>query len=89
MSAVGDLHRLINWAPRGNCPAVLDSAGVSWILFETEDGDAYAGTMECPDDDLPDRYDLDDLPGVRGPLYVLFNGDLTVLPTSMRGEEDR
>jgi hypothetical protein len=87
VSTVGDLHRLINWAPRGNCPVVLDSAGVTWILFETEDGDAYAGTMECPDDGVPARYDLDDLPALRGPVRVLFNGDVTMLPSSMQGED--
>ncbi|TCM35124.1 hypothetical protein [Kribbella sp. VKM Ac-2568] len=74
-----DMYRLINWAPRANCPVVLDTTGVAWILFATEDGDTYAGTSECPDDGTPARYEVDDLPAERGPLYVLFNGDYDAL----------
>ncbi|WP_041289264.1 hypothetical protein [Kribbella flavida] len=77
MATADDLDRLITWAP-GTCPVVLDAAGVAWILFWDEDGDYYAGTVECPDEGVPARCDVDDLPD-RGPLYVLFNGDRDAL----------
>jgi hypothetical protein len=73
-----DLNRLISWAPRANCPVVLDTTGVAWILVSTVDGDTYAGTIES-DEDTGARYEVDDLPAERGPLYVLFNGDSDAL----------
>lgn len=79
VSTTEDLDRLISWAPHANCPVVLDTTGVAWILFATEDGDQYAGTIECPDDGTPARYDVEDLPADRGPLCVLFNGDQDTL----------
>lgn len=74
------LERLIMWAPAARCPVVLDNFGVSWILFDDEDVRLYAGTIECPDDGTPGRFDLEDLPAERGPLRVLFNGDSQLLP---------
>lgn len=74
-----DLNRLINWAPRANCPVVLDTTGVAWILFSTEDGDTYATTSECRADDTRRRYEVDDLAAERGRLHVLFNGDYDAL----------
>jgi hypothetical protein len=62
-----DLNRLINWAPRANRPVVLDTTGIAWILFSTEDGDTYAATIACPDDDTPPKYEVDDLPAARAP----------------------
>jgi hypothetical protein len=70
-----DLDRLIWWAPGGRFPVVLDRAVTPWILYCTEDGDAYAVTVECPDTNTPGRYDLTELPAARGPLRVLFNGE--------------
>jgi hypothetical protein len=55
-------------------PVVIDCEGNPWILFATEDGDAYAATVPCPDDGIPARTDFDRL-CARGPLRVVFNGD--------------
>jgi hypothetical protein len=69
-----DLDRLVYWAPAANVPVVLDRDHTPWLLYSNEDGDGYAGTIPCPDDDIPARCSLEDLPD-RGPLTVVFNGD--------------
>ncbi|GAB3812700.1 hypothetical protein [Kribbella italica] len=89
VTTTDDLDRLVTWAPGATCPVVLDTTGVAWILFSTDDGDYYAGTIECPDNGTPARYDIEDLPADRGPLYVLFNGDRAALtkPEEPRRQE--
>jgi hypothetical protein len=66
--------QLIALVSHAMAPVVIDRAGTPWIVFETEDGDDYAATVPCPDDDIPGRTDFDDL-CARGPLRVVFNGD--------------
>ncbi|HET6294363.1 MAG TPA: hypothetical protein VFG33_13350 [Kribbella sp.] len=85
-----DLDRLVSWAPAGNLPVVLDSTHAPWLLFINEDGDGYAGSIACPDDGIPDRCDIEDLPD-RGPLRVVFNGDHynAEWPTSTDTTEER
>jgi hypothetical protein len=73
-----DLDRLV-WC--GDLSVVLDRDRRPWMLFVTEDGDGYAATVACPDDDIPALYNLEDLP-TRGPLLVLFNGDHTTITAS-------
>jgi hypothetical protein len=65
------LYELVSWALT---PVVIDHTGTPWIVFETEDGDDYAVTVPCPDDNIPGRTDFDRL-CERGPLRVVFNGD--------------
>jgi hypothetical protein len=79
VTTTDDLDRLVTWAPGATCSVVLDATGVAWILFADDDGDYYAGTIECPDNGTPDRYDIENLPADRGSLYVLFNGDREAL----------
>lgn len=82
-----DLDRLVCWAPGGHLPVVLDSGHTPWLLFIDEDGDGYAGTIPCPDDSIPARCDLEDLP-MRGPLCVVFNGDRTTKPSDRGTSEE-
>jgi hypothetical protein len=74
VTTADDLDRLVSWSPGANTPVVIDRDAVAWLLFCTEDGDSYAGTIPCPDRGIPERLELDDLPE-RGPLRVVFNGD--------------
>ncbi|MFG1818282.1 hypothetical protein ACGFIF_31270 [Kribbella sp. NPDC049174] len=71
LTTYDELIELVGWAL---VPVVIDRAGTPWIVFETEDGDGYAVTVPCPDDDIPGRTDFDGL-CERGPLRVVFNGD--------------
>ncbi|TCO43586.1 hypothetical protein EV646_112163 [Kribbella antiqua] len=66
--------QLIELVSHAMAPVVIDRDGTPWIVFETEDGDDYAVTVPCPDDDIPGRTDFDGL-CARGPLRVVFNGD--------------
>lgn len=71
LTTYDELVELVSWALT---PVVIDAAGVPWIVFETDDGDDWAFTVPCPDDDISGRTDFDGL-CERGPLRVAFNGD--------------
>jgi hypothetical protein len=69
-------EQLYELVSRALVPVVIDHAGTPWIVFETEDGDDYAVTVPCPDDNIPAHTDFDGLCD-RGPLRVVFNGDIS------------
>ncbi|GAA3144643.1 hypothetical protein JOF29_005708 [Kribbella aluminosa] len=71
LTTYDELNELVSHALT---PVVIDRDGTPWIVFQTEDGDDYAATVPCPDDDIPGRTDFDGL-CERGPLRVVFNGD--------------
>lgn len=79
ITTAAGLVRLIYSAPAANCPVVLDRYSNAWILFADEDDETHAATVECPDDGVPERYNIEALADDRGPLYVLFNGDYRAL----------
>ncbi|GAA0609779.1 hypothetical protein HPO96_29295 [Kribbella sandramycini] len=56
-----------------NPPVVVDREGHPWIVFANEDGDDWAVTAECPDDEIPAATGFDGLLD-RGPLRVVYNG---------------
>ncbi|MGW1344688.1 hypothetical protein ACWCOV_26845 [Kribbella sp. NPDC002412] len=71
LTTYDELIELVGWAL---VPVVIDRDATPWIVFETEDGDDYAVTVPCPDDNIPGRTDFAGL-CERGPLRVVFNGD--------------
>ncbi|MGW6279326.1 hypothetical protein [Kribbella sp. NPDC055071] len=71
LTTYDELTELVSWA---TTPVVIDNVGTPWIVFETEDGDDWAVTAPCPDDNINGRTDFDGL-YERGPLRVVFNGD--------------
>jgi hypothetical protein len=72
---------LIEWTLGGGAVAVvIDRQATPWLLFANEDGDQHAVTVECPDDRVPPAYDPGSLAVDRGPLLLLFNGELSAIP---------
>ncbi|WP_406054740.1 hypothetical protein [Kribbella sp. NBC_00889] len=72
----------------GNDPGRDRPRRLALDRVQTEDGDDYAVTAACPDDDIPDRTDFDGLCD-RGPLRVVFNGDASAAawPAANREQE--
>lgn len=70
---------LIEWTIGGAVAVVIDRHATPWLLFANEDGDQFAVTVECPDDDLAPFYDPSALPADRGPLLLVFNGDASAV----------
>jgi hypothetical protein len=55
---------------------VIDRDGTPWIVFQNEDGDDFAVTVPCPDEGIPSQLSFEGL-CERGPLRVVFNGDIS------------
>ncbi|MEV8375133.1 hypothetical protein AB0P21_20515 [Kribbella sp. NPDC056861] len=80
LTTVEHVTTLIEWTLSGSAVAVvIDRHATPWLLFGNEAGGQYAVTVECPDDGVPPSYDAGSLAVDRGPLLLLFNGDLAAI----------
>ncbi|MFI5712934.1 hypothetical protein [Kribbella sp. NPDC051620] len=71
---------LIEWTLGAGVAVVIDRHATPWLLFVNEDGDQFAMTVECPDDELGPFCEPGALPVDRGPLLLLFDGELAAVP---------